>query len=104
MKSASNPSVHRGYHSYVGSPAVPGVSRYHIFKQNARYAKVFQHGEVKDTVRLEQWLHAISDDRKNFNDQWVRAAINKSCVGDAADVIGCLLLRTTLDDIIKKFK
>ena len=58
----------------------------------------------KDTVRFEQWLHSISDGRKNFNDQWVRSAINKSCVGDAADAICCLLPGATLDDIFKKFK
>ena len=45
----------------------------------------------------------ISDARKNFNEQLVRAAINKSCVGDAADAICCLPPGATLDDIIKKF-
>ena len=34
----------------------------------------------------------------------VRAAIDKSYVGDAADAICCLPPSTTLDDIIKKFK
>ena len=58
----------------------------------------------KDTVQFEQWLHTISDMWKNFNQQLVRAAINKSCVGDSADAICCLLPRATLDDIIKKFK
>ena len=58
----------------------------------------------KDTVRFEQWLHSISDARKNFNDQWVRAAINKSCVGDVTDAICCLLPGATLDEIIEKFK
>ena len=51
----------------------------------------------------EQWLHAISDARKHFNEQLVRAAINKSCVEDVADAICCLPPRATLDDI-KKFK
>ena len=41
----------------------------------------------KNTVRFEQWLHSISDARKNVNNQWVRAAINKSCVEDVADAI-----------------
>ena len=58
----------------------------------------------KDTVRFEQWLHSISDARKNFIDQWVRAAINKSCVGDVADAICCLPPGATLDDITKNFK
>ena len=55
----------------------------------------------KDTVMFE---HSISDARKNFDDQWVRAAINKWCVGNAADAICCLLPWATLDDIIKKFQ
>ena len=53
---------------------------------------------------IEQWLHAISDARKNFNEQLVRAAINKSCVGDVAVASCCLLPGATLDDIIDKFK
>ena len=58
----------------------------------------------KDTVRFEQWPHSISDARKTFKDQWVRAAINKSCVQNVADAICCLPPRATLDDIIEKFK
>ena len=58
----------------------------------------------KDTVQFEQWYHAISDARRNFNEQLVRAAITKSCVGDAADVICCLPPGATLDDILEKFK
>ena len=34
----------------------------------------------------------------------MRAAINKSCVGGAADAICCLPPGTMLDDIIDKFK
>ena len=60
--------------------------------------------QENDTVWFEQWLYAISDARKNFNEQLVRAAINKSCVGDVADAISCLPPRATLDDIIEKFK
>ena len=58
----------------------------------------------KDTVRFEQWLHSIADARKTFNEQLVRAAINESCVGDAADAICCLPPGATLDDIIEKSK
>ena len=58
----------------------------------------------KDTVCFEQWLHAISDTRKNFSEQLVRADITKSCVGDVADAISCLPPGATLDNIIKKFK
>ena len=43
--------------------------------------------QEKDTVRFEQCLHAMLDARKKFNEQLVKAAINKSCVGDAADAI-----------------
>ena len=38
----------------------------------------------KDTVWFEQWYHAISDARWNFNEKLVRAAITKSSVGEAA--------------------
>ena len=58
----------------------------------------------KDTVQFEQWFHAISNARRNFNEQLVRAAITKSCVGDATDAICCLLPAATLDDILERFK
>ena len=58
----------------------------------------------KDTVWFKQWYHAISDARKNFNEQLVRAAITKSCVGDAVEAICCLPPGATLDDILVKFK
>ena len=61
-------------------------------------------GREKDTVWFEQWYHAISDTQKNFNEQLVKAAITKSCVGDAADAMCCLLPGATLDDILEKFK
>ena len=57
-----------------------------------------------DTERFEQWLHSISDTRRNFYEQLVRAAINKSCVSDAANAICCLPPGVTLDDIIEKCK
>ena len=56
--------------------------------------------QEKDTVRFEKWFHSISDTSRNFSDQLVWAAINQSCVGDAADAICCLLPGATLDDII----
>ena len=34
----------------------------------------------------------------------MRAAITKSCVGDAADAMYCLPPGATLDDILEKFK
>ena len=58
----------------------------------------------KDTVWFEQWYHAISDAHRNFSEPLVRAAIIKSCVGDAADAMCCLPPGATLDDILEKFK
>ena len=58
----------------------------------------------KDTVQFEQWYHAILDACKNFNEQLVRAAIIKSCVGDAPDAMCCLPPGNTLDNILEKFK
>ena len=58
----------------------------------------------KGHCQVEQWFHAILDARKNFNEQLVRVAFNKSCLGDVADAICCLLPGATLDDIIQKFK
>ena len=88
MKSDSNPNVHR----YAGGPSVQGVVWYHLSEQIAWITTGFlvQREREKDTVRLEQQLHSISDARKTFNEQLVRAAINKSCVVDVADAICCL--------------
>ena len=58
----------------------------------------------KDIVQFEQWYHATSNARRNFDEQLVRAAITESCVGDAADTISCLLPGATLGDILEKFK
>ena len=58
----------------------------------------------KNIVRFDQWLHSISDARRKFSEQLVRAAINKSCVGDEANTTCCLPPGLTLDDIIEKFK
>ena len=93
-----------GYHSYVGSPAVPGASGTTILNRIPSIPCFSGMEQEKDTVWFEQWLHAISDAKKNFNGQLVRVAINKSCLGDTADAIFCPLPRATLDDIIKKFK
>ena len=104
MRSDSNPSVHSGYHSYVGHPTVPGASGTTFLNKMPGIPWFSGTEREKDTVRFEQWLHSISDARKNFNNQWFRAATNKSCVGDVADGICCLPPGATLDDIIKKFK
>ena len=104
MQSNSNQSVQTGYHSYEGSSAVLRASGTTILNKIPSIPCFSGTGWEKDTVWFEQWLHAISDARKNFNEQLVRAAINKSCVGDVADAICCLLPGAILDDIIKKFK
>ena len=49
-------------------------------------------------------LHSISDTRRNISIQLVKATINKSGMGDAADVICCLPPSASLDDIIEKFQ
>ena len=100
MKSDPNPSVP----SYAGGPSVQGVSGTTFLNKMPGLPQFSSTERGKDTVRFEQWLHSISDARKTFNEQLVRAAINKSCVGDAADAICCLSPGATLDDILEKFK
>ena len=56
----------------------------------------------KDTVWFEQWYHAILDACRNFSEPLVRAAITKSCVGDAAYAMCCLPPGANLDDILVK--
>ena len=104
MRSYSNPSVQSGYHSYAGGLVVPGTSSTTFLNKMPRLPWFSGMEREKDTVRFEQWVHSISDARKTFNEQLVRAAINKSCVGDVADAICCLAPGATLDDIIKTFK
>ena len=103
MKSDSNPSVH-SYAAMNGGPSVQGVSGTTLKNKMPTLPPFSGTEREKDTVRFEQWLHSISDARETFNEQLVRAAINKSCVGDVADAIYCLPSRATLDDIIEKFK
>ena len=100
IKSNSNPSVH----SYAGGSSVQGVSGTTFLNKMPGLPQFSGTEREKDTIRFEQWLHYISVARKTFSNQWVRAAINKSCLGDVADAICCLLCRASLDDIIKKFK
>ena len=90
MHSDSNQSVQSGYLNHADSPAALGASGTTILKKILSIPW-FSGTEIeKDTAQFEQWLHAISDARKNFNEQLIQAAINKSCVGDAADAICCL--------------
>ena len=102
MHSDSNQSVKNGYHNYGGSPAVPGASGT-TFLNKIPSIPCFSGTERKTLFDLSSGFHAISDARKNFNEQLVRVAINKSCMGDAADAICCLPPGAVLDDI-EKFK
>ena len=103
MKSDSNPSVH-SYAAMNGSSSVQGVSGTTFLNKMPRLPQFSDTEREKDTVRFEQWLHSVSDTRKTFNEQLVRAAINTTCVGGAADAICCLPPKATLYDIIEKFK
>ena len=95
-QSASVHSVQSGYNSYAGGPAVLGESGATIVKKIPGILQFSGTEREKDTVQFEQWHHAISDARRSFNEQLVRAAITKSCVGDAADAICCLPPGATL--------
>ena len=97
MRTDSNPSIHSGYHSYGGSPIVPGESGTTFHNKIPGIPHLSGSEQEKDTVRFEQWLYSISDARRNFSEQLVRAAINKSCVGDVVSVICCLRPGMTLD-------
>ena len=78
MHSDSNQSVQSSYHDYAGGPAVLGTSGTTIQNKIPHFSDTERE---KDTLQFEQWLHAISDAWKNFNEELVRAVINKSCVG-----------------------
>ena len=77
MKSDPNPSVP----SYAVGPSVQGVFGSTFLNKIPRLSQFSgrEREREKDTVRFEQWLHSFSDARKTFNEQLVRAAINKLC-------------------------
>ena len=104
MHSDSNQSVQSGYLNYAGGPVVLGALGTTILKKIPSIPQFSGTEREKDTVQFKQWLHAISDARKNFNEQLVWAAINKSYVGDVANAICCLSPGAMLDDIIENFK
>ena len=97
-------SVQSGYPGSAGGPTVPGAPGTTILNKTPGIPCFLGTEREKDTVQFEQLYHAISDARRNFNEQLVRAAITKSCVGDAAAAICCLLPGATLDDILEKVK
>ena len=104
IQTESIPSVCSGYQNYAGGQALLGASGTTFLNKIPGIPRFSSSEYEKDTLRFEQWLHSISDARRNFSKQLERAAINKSCVGDPANVICCLPPGTTLDDIIAKFK
>ena len=104
LPSDSLQSVHNGHPSPMTSPVALGAIDQAILDKIPGIPQFLGTEREKDTVRFEQWYHAISDTHKNFNEQLVRAAITKSCFGDAADSMCCLPLGTTLDNILEKFK
>ena len=97
-------SVHSGHHSQMTSPVALGAVGLPILNKILGIPQFSGTEREKDTVQFEQWYHAISDAWKNFNEQLVRAAITKSCVGDVADAMCCLPLGATLDDILEKIQ
>ena len=104
LHSDSSQTFHNELHSLMTSPAplktigqpllntIPGIPQFSGTEKE------------KDTVWFEQWYHAILDACRNFSEPLVRAAITKSCVGNAADAMCCLPPGATLDDILEKFK
>ena len=97
-------SMHSGDHSHVASPVMLGATGPTILNKIPGIPCFLGIEREKDTVQFEQWYHAISEAWKNFNEQLVKAAITKFCIGDAADAMCCLPPGATLDDILEKLK
>ena len=97
-------SVHNGHLSLVTSPVALGTIGQPILNKIPGIAQFSGTEREKDNIQFEQWYHAILDVCRNFSEQLVRAAITKSCVGDAADAMCCLPPGDTLDDILEKCK
>ena len=97
-------SVQNGHHSQVVSPTALEAIDLTILNKILGIPCFLGTEREKDTFHFKQWYYAISSAWKNFNEQLVRAAIMKSCVGDAADAMCCLSPGATLDDILEKFK
>ena len=94
-------SVNSGHHSLVTNSVALEAIGQPILNKIPGIPQFSGTEREKDTVWFEQWYHAISDAHKNFNEQLVRAAITKPCVGDAADTMCCLPPGATLDDILE---
>ena len=96
--------VHSGHYSQVTSPVTLRAIGLPILNKVPGIPQFSGTEREEDTVQFEKWYYAISDAWKIFNEQLVRAAITKSCVGDVADAMCCLPLGATLNDILEKFK
>ena len=95
-------SIHSGYHSHGATPTMLGATGPIILNKILCIPHFSGTERERDTVQFKQWYHAISDAQKNFNEQLVRAAITKSCIGDVAEAMCCLPPEDTLDDILEK--
>ena len=104
LHSDSLHSIHSGQCSLVTNPIALGTIGQPILDKILGIPRFSGTEREKDTVQFEQWYNAISDACKYFNEQLVRDAITKSCVGDAADAMCFLPPAATLDDILEKFK
>ena len=104
LHSDSLQSVHNGHHSPVTSPVALGAIGQPILNKIPGIPQFSGTKREKDIVWFKQWYHPISDAHKNFSEQLVRAAITKSCVGDAADAMCYLPPGATMDDILEKCK
>ena len=102
MRTNSNPSIHSEYHNYAGGPVVLWASGT-MFLNKMPGIPHFSGSEQQRTLSNLNSAF-ISDARRHFSKQLVRAAINKLCVGDTANAICCLPPNTALDEIIEKFK
>ena len=66
MRTYFNPTVHSGYHSYAGGPAVPGASGTTLLNKIPGIPCLSGSEQEKDAVQFEQWLYSISDARNTF--------------------------------------
>ena len=71
MHSDYNQSVQSGYHNCADSPAVLAASGTTILNKIPGIPCFSGTEREKDIVQSEQWPHAISNARKNFNEQLV---------------------------------
>ena len=74
IQTESIPSVCSGYQSYAGRPAVLGALDTTFLNKIPGIPWFSGSEHEKDAARFEQWLHSISDSRRNFSEQLVKAA------------------------------